>query len=110
MVSSYAEDKLEALKEKFKEPIPEEPEPQATAEIVFLCTHEGCGKTFANEGACKKHALSHGLRQHVCSYPGCEKVTFICIILLFLHSDMTVHNLRQFRWTELKSLICCIAF
>ncbi|KAJ6706722.1 hypothetical protein OIU79_011200 [Salix purpurea] len=41
-----AENQLNVLKEKEKEPLAPEPEPEPTTEVLFLCSFEGCGKTF----------------------------------------------------------------
>ena len=70
------EDTLKALKEKSKQseaPEPE-PEPEPTTEVLFLCSYEGCGKTFIDAGALRKHSHIHGERQYVCHYEGCGKV------------------------------------
>ncbi|XP_010246046.1 PREDICTED: uncharacterized zinc finger protein At4g06634 [Nelumbo nucifera] len=67
------EDTLKALKEKAKEPEPEEPEPEPSTEVLFLCSYEGCGKTFIDAGALRKHSHIHGERQYVCHYEGCGK-------------------------------------
>lgn len=67
------EDTLKALKEKAKEPQAPEPEPEPTTEVLFLCSYEGCGKTFIDAGALRKHSHIHGERQYVCHYEGCGK-------------------------------------
>lgn len=67
------EDALKALKEKVKEPEAPEPEPEPTTEVLFLCSYEGCGKTFIDAGALRKHSHIHGERQYVCHYEGCGK-------------------------------------
>lgn len=67
------EESLKALKEKAKEPEPPEPEPEPTTEVLFLCSYEGCGKTFIDAGALRKHSHIHGERQYVCHYEGCGK-------------------------------------
>ncbi|KAI4298959.1 hypothetical protein L6164_032464 [Bauhinia variegata] len=67
------EDTLNALKEKTKEPAAPEPEPEPTTEVLFLCSYEGCGKTFIDAGALRKHSHIHGERQFVCHYEGCGK-------------------------------------
>ncbi|KAH7543623.1 zinc finger transcription factor YY1 isoform X1 [Ziziphus jujuba] len=67
------EDALKALKEKAKEPEAPEPEPEPTTEVLFLCSYEGCGKTFIDAGALRKHSHIHGERQYVCHYEGCGK-------------------------------------
>ncbi|KAK7246889.1 hypothetical protein RIF29_41759 [Crotalaria pallida] len=68
------EDTLKALKEKEKEPSAPEPEPEPTTEVLFLCSYEGCGKTFIDASALRKHSNIHGERQFVCHYEGCGKV------------------------------------
>ncbi|XP_074296297.1 zinc finger transcription factor YY1-like [Silene latifolia] len=68
------EDALKALKEKSsKEPVVPEPEPEPTTEVLFLCSYEGCGKTFIDAGHLRKHSNIHGERQHTCHYEGCGK-------------------------------------
>ncbi|XP_022726209.1 zinc finger transcription factor YY1-like isoform X3 [Durio zibethinus] len=61
------------LKEKEKEPEAPEPEPEPTTEVLFLCSYEGCGKTFIDAGALRKHSHIHGERQYVCHWEGCGK-------------------------------------
>lgn len=63
---------LKAIKEK-KEPEVPEPEPEPTTEVLFLCSYEGCGKTFIDAGALRKHSHIHGERQYVCHYENCGK-------------------------------------
>lgn len=63
---------LKAIKEK-KEPEEPEPEPEPTTEVLFLCSYEGCGKTFFDAGALRKHSHIHGERQYVCRYENCGK-------------------------------------
>jgi hypothetical protein len=77
---------LKTLKEKAKEPEPPEPEPEPTTEVLFLCSYEGCGKTFIDAGALRKHSHIHGERQYVCHYEGCGKVLYLMFFLwsLFL--------------------------
>lgn len=67
------EDAFKALNEKAKEPAVPEPEPEPTTEVLFLCSYEGCGKTFIDAGALRKHSHIHGERQFVCHYEGCGK-------------------------------------
>ncbi|XP_019418472.1 PREDICTED: uncharacterized zinc finger protein At4g06634-like [Lupinus angustifolius] len=67
------EDTLKALNEKEKEPSAPEPEPEPTTEVLFLCSYDGCGKTFIDASALKKHSNIHGERQFVCHYKGCGK-------------------------------------
>ncbi|KAK4254428.1 hypothetical protein QN277_009813 [Acacia crassicarpa] len=67
------EDSLKSLKDKEKEPSVPEPEPEPTTEVLFLCSYEGCGKTFIDAGALRKHSHIHGERQFVCTYEGCGK-------------------------------------
>ncbi|CAI9103793.1 OLC1v1002352C2 [Oldenlandia corymbosa var. corymbosa] len=63
---------LKAMKEK-KETEVQEPEPEPTTEVLFLCSYEGCGKTFIDAGALRKHSHIHGERQFICHYDGCGK-------------------------------------
>uniref|UniRef100_A0A7N0RFW3 C2H2-type domain-containing protein n=1 Tax=Kalanchoe fedtschenkoi TaxID=63787 RepID=A0A7N0RFW3_KALFE len=51
---------LKALRKKENEMEAAEPEP--TTEILFLCSFEGCGKTFFDVRALRKHAHIHGER------------------------------------------------
>ncbi|XP_008807673.2 zinc finger transcription factor YY1-like isoform X1 [Phoenix dactylifera] len=67
------EDMLKTLREKSKEPQAEEPKTEPTTEVLFLCSYEGCGKTFVDVGVLRKHAHIHGERQYVCHYEGCGK-------------------------------------
>ncbi|CAM8935210.1 unnamed protein product [Rhodiola kirilowii] len=62
---------FKALKEKENEVTTAEPEP--TTEVLFLCSYEGCGKTFFDVGALRKHAHIHGERQYICHYEGCGR-------------------------------------
>ncbi|XP_076894242.1 zinc finger transcription factor YY1-like isoform X1 [Bidens hawaiensis] len=69
------EAQLKAIREKAKEvsPVLAEPEPEPTTEVLFLCSYEGCGKTFIDAGALRKHSHIHGDRQYVCHYENCGK-------------------------------------
>lgn len=67
------EDTLKTFKEKTTEPTMPEPEPEPTTEVLFLCSYDGCGKTFIDAGALRKHSHIHGERQYVCHYEGCGK-------------------------------------
>ncbi|KAK6794630.1 hypothetical protein RDI58_008083 [Solanum bulbocastanum] len=64
---------LKTLKEKPKEAGVPVSEPEPTTEVLFLCSYEGCGKTFIDAGALRKHSHIHGERQYVCHYEGCGK-------------------------------------
>lgn len=71
----FKEDMVQALKEKEKgRELEVAPKPEPTTEVLFLCSYEGCGKTFTDVAALRKHANIHGDRQHICNYPGCGKV------------------------------------
>lgn len=76
-------DTIKALKEKSKETVAPEPEPEPTTEVLFLCSYEGCGKTFIDAGALRKHSHIHGERQYVCHYEGCGKVLFSMFMMFF---------------------------
>ncbi|KAK9050959.1 hypothetical protein SSX86_027584 [Deinandra increscens subsp. villosa] len=67
------ETQLNAMKEKSKELDPTSHEPEPTTEVLFLCSYEGCGKTFIDAGALRKHSHIHGERQYVCHYEHCGK-------------------------------------
>ncbi|KAL6514691.1 Transcriptional repressor protein yy1 [Orobanche gracilis] len=67
------ESTLKAVKENPREPEVVEPEPEPTTEVLFLCSFEGCGKTFIDAGALRKHSHIHGERQYVCHYENCGK-------------------------------------
>ena len=71
------EDRLAALKAKDKEQGAESAIPEPNTEVLFLCSYEGCGKTFFDAGALRKHAHVHGERQYICHYENCGKVLFI---------------------------------
>lgn len=77
----FLEGTVKALNEKSKELVAPEPEPEPTTEVLFLCSYEGCGKTFIDAGALRKHSHIHGERQYVCHYEGCGKVLFqMCML------------------------------
>lgn len=65
------------MKEKFKEPEPEPgaPEPEPATEVLFLCSYHGCGKTFIDAGALKRHSHIHEEKQYVCHHEGCGRVS-----------------------------------
>ncbi|KVI05634.1 Zinc finger, C2H2 [Cynara cardunculus var. scolymus] len=68
------EAQMKAMKEKSKNPEAVlEPEPEPTTEVLFLCSYEGCGKTFIDAGALRKHSHIHGERQYICHYENCGK-------------------------------------
>ncbi|XP_020673690.1 zinc finger transcription factor YY1 isoform X2 [Dendrobium catenatum] len=67
------EDKWNALREKTKELELQERKPKPATEMFFLCTYDGCGKTFTDAGALRKHTHIHGERQYVCPVEGCGK-------------------------------------
>lgn len=74
---------MKTLKERTTEPTMPEPEPEPTTEVLFLCSYDGCGKTFIDAGALRKHSHIHGERQYVCHYEGCGKV--VILLLTFAH-------------------------
>nr|CAB3450013.1 unnamed protein product [Digitaria exilis] len=67
------EDRLAALKIRDKEQGAEPATPEPNTEVLFLCSYEGCGKTFFDAGALRKHAHVHGERQYICHYENCGK-------------------------------------
>lgn len=69
------ENTFRALKEREKVPEAAAPVPELepTTEVLFLCSYDGCGKTFIDAGALRKHSHIHGEKQHVCKYEGCGK-------------------------------------
>jgi len=73
----FIEDRLAALKAKDKEQGAESATPELNSEVLFLCSYEGCGKTFFDAGALRKHAHVHGERQYICHYENGGKVLFI---------------------------------
>lgn len=108
---------MNVLKEKAKEPPAPEPEPEPTTEVLFLCSFEGCGKTFIDAGALRKHSHIHGERQYVCHYEGCGKVlnlTFLGFILfledivIFLVKPLSVCTLYAYHvvFTFLVQCLC----
>ena len=74
---------LKSMKEKSVE-IEEEIE-EEEYEVLYLCTFEGCGKAFAEQGSLRKHMNVHGEKQFICHYEGCGKVVFnknlLCIYI-----------------------------
>ncbi|XP_061982329.1 zinc finger transcription factor YY1-like isoform X2 [Populus nigra] len=88
-----AENQLNVLKEKAKEPPAPEPEPEPTTEVLFLCSFEGCGKTFIDAGALRKHSHIHGERQYVCHYEGCGKAFSLDFNL---RSHMKTHSQENY--------------
>ena len=90
LCSVTLENQLNALKEKAKDPPASEPEPEPTTEVLFLCSFEGCGKTFIDAGALRKHSHIHGERQYVCHYEGCGKVLNLNFLsFIFFLEDIT---------------------
>ncbi|KAK4491255.1 hypothetical protein RD792_001991 [Penstemon davidsonii] len=69
----FTEAMLKTIKGKSTRPEVVEPEPEPTTEVLFLCSYEGCGKTFIDAGALRKHSHVHGERQYVCHYENCGK-------------------------------------
>lgn len=67
------EEKLKPKKIKRKETEKQDPEPEPTSEILYLCSYQGCGKTFLEEDTLKRHVQIHDGRQFVCYYDGCGK-------------------------------------
>jgi hypothetical protein len=99
------------LKEKAKEPPAPEPEPEPTTEVLFLCSFEGCGKTFIDAGALRKHSHIHGERQYVCHYEGCGKVlnlTFLGFILFL--EDIVIFFGETFECLYLVCIPCRVYF
>ncbi|XP_056162766.1 zinc finger transcription factor YY1-like isoform X2 [Syzygium oleosum] len=88
-----SESTLKALNEKEKEPKEPEPEPEPTTEVLFLCSYEGCGKTFIDAGALRKHSHIHGERQYVCHYEGCGKAFSLDFNL---RSHMKTHSQENY--------------
>ncbi|CAK9168252.1 unnamed protein product [Ilex paraguariensis] len=76
--SILLEAQLKAIKEKSKDPEAAEPEPEPTTEVLFLCSYQGCGKTFIDAGALRKHSHIHGEKQYVCNYDNCVKGLCFC--------------------------------
>ena len=75
LVFVHPEAQYNAIKEAdSKEVKAVETEPEPTTEVLFLCSYDGCGKTFIDAGALRKHAHVHGEKQFVCHYQNCGKV------------------------------------
>ncbi|PPS11450.1 hypothetical protein GOBAR_AA09178 [Gossypium barbadense] len=87
------ENTLKALNDKEKEPEAPEPEPEPTTEVLFLCSYEGCGKTFIDAGALRKHSHIHGERQYVCHWEGCGKAFSLDFNL---RSHMKTHSQENY--------------
>ncbi|KAL5754386.1 hypothetical protein ACOSP7_022606 [Xanthoceras sorbifolium] len=56
--------------------------------------YEGCGNTFIDAGALRKHSHIHGERQYICHYKGCGKVLLPCCIDNY-HEILCKINLRK---------------
>ncbi|KAI8012315.1 Zinc finger transcription factor YY1 [Camellia lanceoleosa] len=84
LLDYHIEATLKAMKEKSNEPEAAEPEPEPTTEVLFLCSYKGCGKTFIDAGALRKHSHIHGERQYVCHYEGCRKVATSRLLLIVM--------------------------
>lgn len=111
----WLEDMLKALKEKHKEPEQKEPEPEPTTEVLFLCSYEGCGKTFFDAGALRKHFHIHGEKQHTCHWEGCGRVTCHYIypcsdaVSLQLELDSIInHSITNSPYTKHSSMVISI--
>lgn len=73
MLKWIREDVLKALREKIEVPEPEE-EPEPETEVLFLCSFDGCGKTFIDASSLRKHSRDvHAQKQYACHYEGCGK-------------------------------------
>lgn len=67
------EDMLKPQRDKSEDTEKGESDPVTDSELLFLCSYEGCGKTFIEVGALRKHVQIHGERQYVCHFDGCGK-------------------------------------
>lgn len=85
---------LKELNDKEKEPEAPEPEPEPTTEVLFLCSYEGCGKTFIDAGALRKHSHIHGERQYVCHWEGCGKVSCLKFLLPIQQGYFQIYFMR----------------
>lgn len=96
------EAQMNAMKEKPVDSEAVEPEPEPTTEVLFLCSYEGCGKTFIDAGALRKHSHVHGERQFVCHYENCGKVNLFLIFSLYhityRHFNQILISLHGFLW------------
>ena len=70
---------LQSLRDKQPEV---EEESEEEYEVLYLCTYEGCGRAFADQGALRKHTNVHGEKQFICHYEGCGKVCFVNQIII----------------------------
>ncbi|KAJ0973215.1 hypothetical protein J5N97_021174 [Dioscorea zingiberensis] len=88
------EDKLEAImKEQEKEKETETKEP--TREILYLCSHEGCGRTFKDPESIRKHAQIHKTgKQCICPHKDCAAVKALSSCFLQFHD--LIANLLYF--------------
>lgn len=93
------EETVKSLKEKEKESDVPEPEPEPTTEVLFLCSYGGCGKTFFDASALRKHSHIHGERQYVCDVVGCEKVQ-----MRYLNTQFDDFQLE----THFPCVLCCV--
>ncbi|KAJ9554306.1 hypothetical protein OSB04_018351 [Centaurea solstitialis] len=88
------EAQMKAMKEKSTNPEAVlEPEPEPTTEVLFLCSYEGCGKTFIDAGALRKHSHIHGERQYICHYENCGKAFSLDFNL---RSHMKTHSQENY--------------
>ena len=69
-----SDDMLKSLRDE--QPQVEE-EPEEEYEVLYLCTYDGCGRSFTDQGALRKHTNIHGEKQFVCHYEGCGKVALV---------------------------------
>ena len=84
---------MKALKEKEKEPEAPKPELEPTTAVLFLCSYEGCGKTFIDAGALRKHSHFHGERQYVFHWEGCGKVSCLKLPTFDANRDIFLFTL-----------------
>jgi hypothetical protein len=73
LILKTSEDMLKALREKQPEV---EEESEEEYEVLYLCTYEGCGRSFSDQVALRKHTNVHSEKQFVCQHEGCGKVSF----------------------------------
>lgn len=105
----YAEEGLKSLRERENESKEPEPEPEPTTEVLFLCSYDGCGKTFIDAGALRKHSHIHGERQYLCHYEGCGKVLLSLLQCFSICFPVKAHDLITMQSCTILKIISSLS-